>query len=980
MTGTAPSRFSRSPLAALIRPTRGDQTATAAELDTSAIHLTLPSGQTSIPLQTVLSVQDLPRFPWHDVAVLHGQTQTILAGFSARRAKRLADAIQAQRLQWWTATLQRQSKAIADLHARLAQLARASGFTTRTTADRLLQDAIHAARPFPPHLPDMLHRFPEIPLLRDLLHFIREPDLFREHANRVFISRELAASRDLLDTVEAHPLTDEQRRSIVIDAPRNLVIAPAGSGKTSVLVAKTAWLLHRRHVPPSSLLLLAFARDARKEMETRVHERLRDETAHSIAVQTFHSLGLSIIARSEKTHPKLSPIADDHGGLALMMRDLLAQLIHDSRVSPLLLEWLQHRFAPYRPQHDFASWGAYWNHIRRHDVRSLAGEKVKTLEQCEIANFLFLHSIPYEYDTPYQHAPSAAGRNQYRPNFHIPDQDIYIEHFALDAAGHTPPFIDPRDYQRSMQWKRELHREHETTLIETYTHHAANGSLRETLAASLQAQGIALSPVPPETIFAVFAEQGRIEPLANLLATFLRHYKGARLTPGDLSERAAAAHDPQRAASFVAIFEHVLSLYADTLAERGEIDFHDMINTAADHVLAGNYPIPYRYILVDEFQDISRSRARLLSALIERNPQARLFAVGDDWQAIYRFAGSDISIMREFEATFGETEQIPLETTFRCPDGIAFPAARFVLQNPAQIRRDVHSAVGPTGTAIHIGLERPDSPLLPATLEKIALDAASRKGSSTVLILARYRRELPRASTLQPKYPDLRLSSRTIHAAKGMEADYVILLGLRSGKFGFPTEISDDPLLDLVLATPEPYPDAEERRLLYVALTRARRRIYLITNVHSPSRFTAELLHGDYDVETFGNRAEPPVPCPECTEGRLQLHSNARNNTAFYSCSNRPWCAYKTEACHLCNTGLPVPRGADHHCNSCQHKFPSCASCNGYLHPRKGPRGPFLGCSNYPKCTQTRRVSPSDKAHTAPLDENNTPPHQSDDR
>ena len=118
--------------------------------------------------------------------------------------------------------------------------------------------------------------------------------------------------------------------------------------------------------------------------------------------------------------------------------------------------------------------------------------------------------------------------------------------------------------------------------------------------------------------------------------------------------------------AFLAVFGPIYERYQESLDGSEEIDFHDMINRATELVESGRFRSPFKYILVDEFQDISPSRAALLKALLDNCPGAQLFAVGDDWQAIYRFAGSDIAVMQEFGERFGDYERIDLETTFRC--------------------------------------------------------------------------------------------------------------------------------------------------------------------------------------------------------------------------------------------------------------------------------------------------------------------------
>ena len=192
-----------------------------------------------------------------------------------------------------------------------------------------------------------------------------------------------------------------------------------------------------------------------------------------------------------------------------------------------------------------------------------------------------------------------------------------------------------------------------------------------------------LSPIPIDKTFALLEEQGRIDPFTRLIATFLQHSKGAQLSTEELARRAAKAPNRLRAEAFVTVFKPIFQLYEAFLNRQQQIDFNDMISKATEHVEKGRYRSPFGYILVDEFQDISPGRARLLKALLDTSKSTQLFAVGDDWQAIYRFTGSDIAIMREFRERFGESERINLETTFRCSNRIADIATEFVLQNPS---------------------------------------------------------------------------------------------------------------------------------------------------------------------------------------------------------------------------------------------------------------------------------------------------------
>lgn len=648
-------------------------------------------------------------------------------------------------------------------------------------------------------------------------------------------------------------------------------------------------------------------------------------------MSTFHSLGLAIIGQVEGQRPAITKAAEDERNLVSLLKEIVSDLIADQEISDTMLAWFQEQFAPYRSPHEFKTWGEYYDYIRQYEIRSLKGEQVKSFEECEIANFLYLNGINYEYERLYEQETGTAAKGPYRPDFYLLESGIWIEHFGINAEGKTAPYISEKEYLESMAWKKELHEQQGTALIETFSHECATGTLLRNLEKKLRDCGVVLSPIPTTEAFAALDDQGWIDPFIRLVATFLQHFKGAQLSFEQVMQRAATMKDHLRAEAFLAVFKLIFERYQGMLEQSGEIDFHDMIGRATEHVEAGRYKSPFGYILVDEFQDISPDRAQLLKALLKHKPGTQLFAVGDDWQAIFRFAGSDISIMREFSRHFGESERLSLETTFRCVDRIAKVATDFILRNPSQISKTVRSIHEAEGPRVHVGLPGEQKlSLLKEVLDRISEDAALYDDTSTVLLLGRYNHLRPQSlPTLKRYYPSLRFTYKSIHGSKGLEADYVIVLGVCVAKYGFPTEIADDPLLDLVLAAPEAHANAEERRLLYVAITRARRHVFLLANGGPPSSFATELIDGDYDTTVFGRPPEQDVPCPLCVKGRLIRRENKQKSSVFYGCSNFPHCGYKQRPCPACGEGLLIKDQDRYKCRDCSQIIEACPECGG---------------------------------------------------
>ena len=683
--------FGRTGLASILFAIARPGDARAASVDPNALTVAFRVRSLAIPLQAIETVEVERGWWWRNVTIYTASRPVTVSGLARRQAQALAEALEAARVQWWQRTVAAHAATIRLLHDRVKSLSDPPRYLTGRAYRALRHDARHTAGQFPLRWPETLSPSPEFRMLLTIRAFLDDPDRIRTSANETFVANELTRSQRFFDQIEARPLTDEQRSAVVIDEDCNLVVAAAGSGKTSVIVAKSGWLVWKRYRHPSELLLLAFARDARSELEDRVGTRLGEAVAHAATVRTFHSLGLAIIGEAEGRRPSLSKAAGDDVALRDLLKRIVADLLADRKISRLLLAWFQDQFAPYKSGHEFRTYGEYWDYIRRHEIRSLNGEKVKSFEECEIANFLYLNGVAYEYERDYEHDTATPERRQYQPDFYLRDAGIYIEHFALSGPGDTPPFIDRDQYLSAMQWKRQLHDKHGTVLIETYSHERAAGKLTANLAVKLKARGVELAPIAPAEVFSVLDRQGRIDPFTNLVATFLQHFKGSLLTLQEVAARATTVADRLRAEAFLSVFGPIFERYENTLSGVGQIDFHDMINKAADHVASGRYRSQFGYILVDEFQDISPARARLLKALLDQKPDAQLFAVGDDWQAIYRFAGSEIAIMREFQEHFGQSERIDLETTFRCCAPIAAVATEFILKNPAQLRKTVRA-------------------------------------------------------------------------------------------------------------------------------------------------------------------------------------------------------------------------------------------------------------------------------------------------
>ena len=802
------------------------------------------------------------------------------------------------------------------------------------------------------------------------MSFQKAPQPLRDSAIETFIKAELAEMQDFFDTIESNPLTPEQRLAVVTDEDATLVLAGAGSGKTSVIVAKAAYLIQRSIRQPDEILLMAFGKDAANEMAARIKER----SGSTVDALTFHALGYEIIRDVEGGAPALAAHASDDAQFRVLLRDILINdLATRDGLGALLLKWFSEFCWPYKSEWDFKTRDEYYQYVEAHELRTLKGELVQSFEELEIANWLYLNGIAYEYEPDYEHELPENKRTAYTPDFRLTESGVYIEHFGVRKSRQsdgstqltTAPYVDRDSYLEGMAWKRKVHKDHGTTLIETFSYERVEGRLTQSLAEKLVPYATPTA-ISQDLIFDTLSELGQVDAFTQTLGTFLRHFKSAGGTVTQCRSRAEKAEDAPRSLAFLKIFEPLLKTYQERLGDR--IDFEDMIVRATEHVKAGRYQSPYRHLLVDEFQDISEGRARLLLALKAQHEDARLFAVGDDWQSIYRFTGADIHLMRDFGQEFGGVfagqagihASVDLGRTFRSVDKIALPARSFVLKNPSQIKKRVIPAGTTDKSAIKIAYYSwgQEDTALRTALDDIHAHARSRK--TTVLLLGRYHFVKPEnLIQLGVRYRGLSVRFMTVHASKGLEADHVVILRAASNRMGFPSEIVDDPLLDLVLPDPEKYDHAEERRLFYVAMTRARKSVTVLADREKPSVFVRELVdNASYEAIELGAPGIAEHRCGAC--GGRMLAQTSKKGKAYFSCEHRYLCGETLNPCTVCGKDLPAAKIANlgEVVCSCGATFPSCPECSdGWLVERKGRYGKFLGCVKFPKCEGKKRLT-----------------------
>lgn len=806
----------------------------------------------------------------------------------------------------------------------------------------------------------------------------------RDAANEEFRHLELSRFGALFDQVESKPLTAAQRRACVSLDDNTLVLAGAGTGKTSVMIARMAYLLESGAAHPGQMLAVAYNRDARDELRARADARL--SSSHSIGeitIETFHSLGMMIIATVENRKPTVSRMATDEHAREDFLKAAFEALLEDPAYLTSYLEYAYHYEETFQTIFDFDTAEDYERDLNGRNRRALDGTLLRSAEEQQITNWLIRQGAVFEYEALYPIDTATATYSAYRPDFTIrlsrdSEAVVFLEHFGVDQNGKPPPFFSPTEaarYRQGMEWKRQLHVTQKTVLIETYSYEFRNGTIFNALAERLRQAGVVLSPRSDEELLKILAER-------NVTSGFLRLCANGITTGRELNSfadlpakiLAAPERDRQRSQLLARLVQPLRERYEVALTGSREVDFAEMLHRATRYVAEGRFRSPFRHILVDEFQDISEPRAALVKALRDQVLGASLCCVGDDWQSIYRFSGSDVRFTTEFADRIGPGTTVSLDQTFRFNDQIGSVATAFVTRNPAQSRKEIASTRLAPKPAVSLVSSGDAGRALRAIIGKLEGWATERGETFTVRVLARYHYELEEARRLTARSPGSRLSftCSTVHGAKGLEADFVIVVGLGKGREGFPAEKPSDPFLNLLVPPIESFPHAEERRLFYVALTRARHRVYLVYDREACSIFVTELSAGDYRVVTDEFRAHPfhqpetaHVPCPRCATGELRVRSGTQ--APFIGCNRYPLCAYTERGCGDCG-GILMRAGTYRVCAdmSCSGVHLACPECGSPMQRRDGPYGPFFGCGNYGKADIDLRCTGKARIHDLP--------------
>lgn len=705
---------------------------------------------------------------------------------------------------------------------------------------------------------------PSETITKFIIDFSNISKLVKQH-NEEVMNLLLDTHKDFFDHCLKYPLDKQQRRSIVSEEDNCLVVSSAGSGKTSSIVGKVKYLTEIKGIVPERILLISYTNKAASELTERMNTK-------GLRGYTFHKLAIDIIAQTTGTKPSICDNTD-----ALFV-NIYQNLLEKSSFKKSIIQYFV----------DYQSNETDWEQ-RKNERREMLTEQksaqlkamfpdmdgktiyVRSEQEQKICFALSSLGVKFRYEEPYEHHLADETHVQYCPDFSIYYEEdgmtkrVYLEHFGVDEHNLVPIWFAKeqnisyeeanKKYNDGITWKKVAHEKFGTKLLTTSSADFHYYDIKSQLKKILKSAGVPIHEKADEELYDLVLPKGSKQEKAfiRLVATFITLVKSSCKSIKEVLRQAEIDDDERSTFIIKNIFLPVHELYLKALDETKQIDFTDAILQATE-ICRSSHPVEYDYIIVDEFQDISIDRYNFLKVLREGNPPAKLYCVGDDWQSIYRFSGSDMSLFNQFSNYFGATEINKIETTYRFGEPLVSLSSRFIQRNETQIKKNIHSFNPEVKTELEFhAYERREY------CNTIGRLIASIPSDKTIFLLGRYSFDDYYLSFMYQSVKEgnrfyyliggRKIEFLTVHKSKGLEADYIILLQCNKDTYGFPSLVSDDPVLNYVLTKSDQYPYGEERRLFYVAITRAKIKTLVLYDKRFPSLFVDEFLHPEKVTE-----------------------------------------------------------------------------------------------------------------------------------
>jgi len=661
-------------------------------------------------------------------------------------------------------------------------------------------------------------------------------------------------------------LNDKQQEAVISEEKRLLVLAGAGSGKTKTLLQKLIYLIEEKKVSPSSILAITFTKNATNEMIDRLiisadktgdYEKLlfdkrvskgdkdreryiqqkKNKWIDGLTIKTFHSFCYSILRNYgvNEFDNKFRIIGDEKRDDEDELSKHVAPETVFEVVHKLLIEQCEDTEYLLQLKRYILDYIIDKIHLKKADPKflpkdgkyftTLDGTKVRSKSEQFIADWLYRHSIKYEYE-PLLNVKDFS----FHPDFYIPAANLYIEH------------ISEKSY--STQNKEEQFKKGNLLLVKTFESMTTDSALfNHTL------DKIVKNRLPSnyhKTVTLNFKEEfhGYQEDVKDFVQQIMRITDMIKVENNDIDSVLENARKDQheRVRNFYELANPIVKKYINYCTDKSYLDFNDLISRSIS--LFKNYPdisnkykSKYKYILVDEFQDVNNLQVDLIKLLL--TDQTQLFCVGDDWQSIYGFRGSNVSYIIEFEKHFKNAKIIKLNLNYRSTQNIVGASNEVIKHNKFKVEKEVKaSKKSEHKIVVYAGNSEEEN--LQFCFDKVRELLDDGLNNDEILFLYR-RNKMFIPYFYKFKNEGIKVQGKTIHASKGLEAKVVFIIGLTEGYGGFPDIWLEDRIFQVIKKANHDLLMEEERRLFYVAITRAKDKLFLITEKGNESSFLKEI-------------------------------------------------------------------------------------------------------------------------------------------
>lgn len=778
--------------------------------------------------------------------------------------------------------------------------------------------------------------------------------------NDFFIKTKLVTEKEYFDNMfikidKNIKLDLEQRLAILTEEDYAMIIAGAGSGKTTTMVAKVKYLIEKLKVNPKDIILISYTNKAVAELK----QRLNQDFKIPVEVYTFHKFGLEVL--KENNDKPISIVTNSYkiifdyfnkklSGNKKKLEEFLFFFINYFDISNLEMDSnLGEEYCKIIKRNNYLTLKKYNKETMDNQIekKPLKKEWLMTNEEIMIANLLDSYNLKYDYEKPYPYL------KLYLPDFtiYVKDNIYYLEHYEIKEKGNDKKYnyFENKKYRQKIAFNTKFHNKYRTSLITTYSQYKDNKTLIYHLKKELQKRGI-INENNNKVIEKI--STNRDSSYLNFIlfiAQFLSGFKTNGFKLKEIDKFIIEYKKDERIVEFLLFFKDLYQYYESELQKNNLIDFEDMINTSYERLKKlkkEDIILNYKYIIIDEYQDISSQRFNLIKE-ISRLSGAKVIAVGDDWQAVFAFAGADGSLFTEFKNLMGYGEELPITNTYRNSQELIDIAGQFIMKNNNQIKKKLKAQKRIEKPIIIVNYDDHQDIIMNHAravvncLKEISLEYGNE---TSILLIGRYnfeKNQLLKSGLFYEdnqkqikslEFPNLKITFLTAHSSKGLGFDNVIIINGSSGVYGFPSQIREDPIMKIINIKNDNFKFAEERRLFYVALTRTKNKVYLVSPRNKPSIFIVELKK-HFKVEIKNSSLNKKDCCPFCKYPLIKKGINNLNLKTLYVCSN------KKELCNFKTNNLKV-----------KENILICDKCkDGLLIVKQNQKNKqyFLGCINY---------------------------------